>query len=100
MSVSTAQGAIALTVSPGLPSAKSELTYADTEGTSAQLPGGQPPRPEHVRHMLFGTFATVQATIRLLHHLGYAEPNDWSRPISTGRADEVMVILTKRVGLG
>ena len=53
--------------------------------------------PEHVRHLLFGTPATVQATIRLLHHCGYAEPNDWSRPISTGRPNEVMAILTKRI---
>ncbi|MEL6161350.1 MAG: hypothetical protein AAFR18_19235 [Cyanobacteria bacterium J06627_32] len=47
--------------------------------------------------MLFGTLAAVQTTIRHLHHLGYAEPNDWSRPISTVRSHEVMAILTKRV---
>ncbi|MGB7086227.1 MAG: hypothetical protein WBD47_11790 [Phormidesmis sp.] len=59
----------------------------------------QTPR-DHVRHLLFGTPQSVQATIKLLHKLGYAEPNDWSQPISTGRAGEVMAILTKRVSAG
>lgn len=52
---------------------------------------------EPVRHMLFGTLSAVQNTIRQLHKLNYAEPNDWSRPLSTGRPNEVMVILTKKV---
>ena len=47
--------------------------------------------------MLFGTLTTVQTTICHLHKLGYADPNDWSQPISTGRPNEVMAILTKRV---
>ena len=53
--------------------------------------------PNRVRHMLFGNLTAVRATIRDLHKLGYAEPNDWSKPVSTGRASEVMAILTKRV---
>ena len=53
--------------------------------------------PSRVRHMLFGNLIAVRATIRHLHKLGYAEPNDWSKPVSTGRANEVMVILTKRI---
>lgn len=57
------------------------------------------PDKSHVRHLLFGTPHTVHSTIRLLHNLGYAEPNDWSRPISTGKPGEVMAILTKRVVL-
>ena len=54
---------------------------------------------EHGRHMLFGTLSFVQITIKQLHKLNYAEPNDWSKPISTGHPNEVMVILTKRVAL-
>ena len=61
---------------------------------SEPIPQGQ------VRHLLFGSPAAVQSSIRLLHKLGYAEPNDWSRPISTGRTNEVMAILTKRVEVG
>ena len=62
----------------------------------ANLPS-QWAKPEHIRHLLFGTPATVQSTIRLLHHLSYAEVHEWSRAIATGRASEVMAILTKRV---
>ncbi len=62
-----------------------------------------PPPPtyeqEYIRHMLFGSLSAVQSTIRLLYALNYAEPNDWSQPISTGRPNEVMAILTKRVRL-
>ncbi|MEM7063566.1 MAG: hypothetical protein AAF572_10430 [Cyanobacteria bacterium P01_B01_bin.77] len=52
---------------------------------------------ENVRLLLLGTLGSVQATIALLFKLNYAEPNDWSRPLATGRPNEVMAILTKRV---
>ena len=64
---------------------------------SGAAPGPRPPR-EQVRHLLFGTLSGVNSTIAHLHALGYAEPNDWSRPMSTGRPNEVMAILTKRMG--
>ena len=71
------QGAGASTVQPTYPSALPEY--------------------ESGRHLLFGTLGYVQATIRLLHKLNYAEPNDWSRPLPTGQPNEVMAILTNRV---
>lgn len=80
MSIPLVQGALASIVPP-----------ADAAG---DVPA---PLPENVRHMLFGTLSAVQTTIKDLHRLNYAEPNDWSRPISTGRANEVMAILTKRM---
>jgi hypothetical protein len=52
---------------------------------------------EAVRHMVFGSLGAVQATIARLHHLNYAEPNDWSKPIATGQPNEVVVVLIKRV---
>lgn len=52
---------------------------------------------EVVRHFLWGTLPAVMNTIKLLHTLNYAEPNDWSKPVPTGRGDEMMAILTKRV---
>ena len=62
------------------------------------LPDSAPPiAHEQVRHLLFGSLGCVQGAIAHLHKLGYADPNDWSRPISTGRPNEVMAILTKRV---
>ena len=37
--------------------------------------------PEKVRHMLFGSLAAIDRTIKILHALGYADPNDWSEPV-------------------
>ncbi len=64
---------------------------ASTVSTAASSPA------EPVRHMLFGSPGAVQVTIQQLHKLGYAEPNDWSQLLPTGRPNEVMAILTKRV---
>ena len=55
------------------------------------------PKFEPLRHMLFGSHSAVQATIKRLHMLNYAEPNDWSKPVATGHPDEVVVVLIKRV---
>ncbi|NEQ95485.1 MAG: hypothetical protein F6K30_01920 [Cyanothece sp. SIO2G6] len=55
------------------------------------------PTYETVRHMVFGSVAAVQNTIKLLYKLNYADPNDWSKPIPTGHPNEVMVVLTKKV---
>lgn len=52
---------------------------------------------ENVRHLVFGSLTSVQLTVQELHGKHYAEPNDWSKPISTGRPNEVMVILIKKV---
>ena len=64
---------------------------------------GTDPLPEHqyetVRHLVFGSLSAVRLTIQDLHNKRYAEPNDWSKPISTGRPNEVMAILTKRVAI-
>ena len=64
-----------------------------------ETPSTTLPDHETIHHLLFGSPATVQYTIQLLHKLNYAEPNDWSRPLPTGRPNEVMAILTRRVRL-
>ena len=80
MFLETIQGAAAPTVQPGL------------------SPEPQPePQFETVRHLVLGSLTGVQLTIQDLHSTHYAEPNDWSRPLSTGRPNEIMAILTKRV---
>ncbi|MEM1310006.1 MAG: hypothetical protein AAGF98_11065 [Cyanobacteria bacterium P01_H01_bin.153] len=56
-----------------------------------------PFQPDKVRHLVFGTIPAIQFTIKDLHSRGYAEPNDWSQLLPTGRPGEVMAILTKRV---
>lgn len=81
MFIPTIEGAAAPTVS------------AATHTTGS--PTAHPPDP--VRHMVFGSLHAVRATISHLHKLHYAEVNDWSQPISTGRPNEVMAILTKKV---
>ena len=59
------------------------------------------PLPEYacepVCHIVLGSLTAVGKTIKLLHKLNYAEPNDWSKPLPTGRPNEVMAILTKKV---
>ena len=57
------------------------------------------PKPHYdtIRHMLFGSPAAVQATIKLLYKLNYAEPNDWSKLMPTGQPYEVVAVLTRKV---
>ena len=84
-----------------IPSIEGAVASTVSATSSLASPSIALPVPrEQVRHLLFGSPAAVQSTIRLLYKLGYAEVNDWSRPISTGRAGEVMAILTKRVEVG
>jgi hypothetical protein len=45
------------------------------------IPVAQSPHPERVRHLLYGSLAALDRTIKILHALGYAEPNDWSDPL-------------------
>jgi|GEM_PF-3318284 len=41
----------------------------------------QPLNPEKVRHLLYGSLAALDRTIKILHAYGHADPNDWSDPI-------------------
>ena len=59
--------------------------------------------PEKVHHMLYGSLAAIDRTIKILHAYGYADPNDWSDPIplppssaaATDHPNQWMVIMTK-----
>ncbi|PZU98121.1 MAG: hypothetical protein DCF32_20040 [Leptolyngbya sp.] len=59
--------------------------------------------PEQVRHLLYGSLAAIDRTIKILHAHGYADPNDWSDPIplppsssaATDHPNQWMVIMTK-----
>ena len=68
---------------------------------ASNVPPANSPLPEYqyenVNHTLFGSLIAIRNTIALLHKLNYAEPNDWSKPLPTGRPNELMAILTKRV---
>ena len=55
---------------------------------------------EPICHTLKGSLSAVQATIKLLYKLNYAEPNDWSQPQPTGRHNEFISVLKRRVNVG
>ena len=72
--------------------------------SGATNPGTQPLTPEKVRHLLYGSLAALDRTIKILHAIGYADPNDWSDPIpvppsaeGATTAAQWMVIMTKTV---
>lgn len=69
----------------------------DAEASTAAPTTPSTPKYEVVRHLLFGSWNAAQATIKLLHKLNYAEPNDWSQAMAPGRPNEMIAILTKRV---
>ena len=45
----------------------------------------------HPMKPLVGSARAVQHTIKLLYKLNDAEPNDWSKPIPTGQATQVVM---------
>ncbi|MBE9136864.1 hypothetical protein IQ254_06540 [Nodosilinea sp. LEGE 07088] len=75
--------------------------------SGANIKGTRSLNPEKVRHMLYGSLAAIDRTIKILHALGYADPNDWSDPIPApptspepgqpGEPQTWMAILTKTV---
>lgn len=56
------------------------------------------PQFDSARHMVFGSLSAVQATIKLLHKLNYAEQNDWSKPIPTGSTTKWWLCSTSGCG--
>ena len=76
------------------------MFQAPNQGANAPTDAAaEQPRFETGRHLVFGSPGYIRVTIKLLHVLHYAEANDWSRPLPTGRPNEVMAILTKKVRL-
>ncbi|MBD2112673.1 MULTISPECIES: hypothetical protein [Cyanophyceae] len=75
-----------------------EYLEPDASGASNFPPAqhSQPqPRSERLRHLLYGSRAAIDRTIKILHAYGYADPNDWSDPIPTDQPNQWMAILTK-----
>ena len=57
---------------------------SDASGASNLPPASsarQQPQPERVRHVLYGSLRGLDRAIKILHRLGYADPNDWCEPI-------------------
>ncbi|WP_073611040.1 hypothetical protein [Phormidium tenue] len=84
-----------------------EYLEPDNRGASNLPPSSRSnpqTHPEKVRHLLYGSLAAIDRTIKILHAHGYADPNDWSDPIPVPPGGVVgtaspdmpwMVILTK-----
>lgn len=58
------------------------------------------PEREKIRIMVLGSLEGVNQIVHLLHKLRFAEVQQWSQPLPTGRPGEVMRILTKSVVVG
>lgn len=55
------------------------------------------PSPDILRVLAIGNPQVVESCVTTLFRLGYARPEDWSRPLPTINPGEVMRILTKRI---
>ncbi|WP_204141745.1 hypothetical protein [Halomicronema sp. CCY15110] len=65
--------------------------------TAASAQGPQENGRDRVRIMVMGSPEGVENIVKSLHILRFAEMKEWSNPLPTGRAGEVMRILTKIV---
>nr|WP_275333203.1 hypothetical protein [Nodosilinea sp. TSF1-S3]MDF0366889.1 hypothetical protein [Nodosilinea sp. TSF1-S3] len=57
------------------------------------------PSPDILRLLAIGSPPVVNGCVITLYRLGYARPEEWSRPLPTANSNEVMRILTKRMTL-
>lgn len=57
------------------------------------------PSPDVLRVLAIGSPEVVNDCVMTLFQMGYARPEDWSRPLPTVNPGEVMRILTKRINL-
>ena len=78
------------------------MTFQVTDAIppAARPPAGREhrtPQAEPLRLVAVGSPWAIQNHIQSMHHFGYADPNDWSRLLPTGRPGEMMAILTKRL---
>ena len=62
------------------------LSYQEPDAVGASTPppahsATPKPRQERVRHLVYGSLAGIERTVKILHALGYAEPGEWSAPM-------------------
>jgi hypothetical protein len=58
---------------------------------------GPAPRREKANIAVYGSLVACDRIIKNLHILHFAEPNDWTDPLPTGRPNEWMRVLTKHL---
>ena len=66
---------------PNHPPAPGDGSLPVPPNTRSPGKGIRPLRPDRLRHLLYGSRAAIDRTIKILHTYGYADPNDWSDPI-------------------
>ena len=74
-----------------LPSTLADPALQVTIGPAAE------PGREVIRILVIGSAHGVERIIHELYRLGFAEVREWSRPIPTGKVNEVMRVLTRWV---
>ncbi|MBD0269651.1 MAG: hypothetical protein ICV77_15325 [Cyanobacteria bacterium Co-bin8] len=55
------------------------------------------PHSEKVRIAVYGSLLGCDRIIKTLHVLHFAEPNDWTDPLPTGRPNEWVRMVTKQL---
>ncbi|HEY9879703.1 MAG TPA: hypothetical protein V6D29_14690 [Leptolyngbyaceae cyanobacterium] len=55
------------------------------------------PQRRKICHVLYGDIETIDRVIKHLHTLRYADPNDWSDIIPSGKDHQWMAVLTKHI---
>jgi hypothetical protein len=67
-----------------------------TNPTNLSTPAPEPSR-EKVTLTVRGSAHSTERVIHELYRVGFAEVREWSRPIPTGKVNEVMRVLTRWV---
>lgn len=77
------------------------LTPSPQVAFASTLPPTNRPtaQAEPICHTLKGSLSAIRATIKLLYRLNYAEPTDWGSPQPTGRHNEFISVLKRRVNV-
>lgn len=74
----------------------SNLPSTDTHTTVTIEPTAEPGR-EKVVLTVKGSAYAIERVIHELYRVGFAEVREWSRPVPTGKVNEVMRVLTRYV---
>ncbi len=74
----------------------SSLPSADTQATMNTQPTVEPGR-EKVVLTVRGSVHGTERVIHEAYRVGFAEVREWSKPVPTGKVNEVMRVLTRYV---
>ncbi|MBD2260641.1 hypothetical protein [Pseudanabaena sp. FACHB-2040] len=55
------------------------------------------PKREKITNVLYGSLEVLDRMTKYLHSLHYADPDDWSDPIPSGKDNQWMMVLIKHL---